>query len=167
MFPALQAGTLPPEHRNTFPSNENHIFQSATNISITSQSTSYFSFNSEGKGWLPTGVPITTNTQNRGACASQHRFSQLKVSHAKLKSAEMFCRLHLCWMRREAPSCRSASRSLPPCWLPRARCAAPTCTTLRSEKERFAPNEGESHTLVREVFALGSPSPHQCGCLSL
>lgn len=95
MFPALQAGTLPPKHRNTFPSNENHIFQSATNISITSESTSYFSFNSEGKGWLPTGVPLTTNTQNRGACASQHRFSELKVSLAKLKSAEMFCQLHL------------------------------------------------------------------------
>lgn len=167
MFPALQAGTLPPEHRNTFPSNENHIFPSATNISITSESTSCFSPNSEGKGWLPTGVPITTNTQNRAACASQHRFSELKVSHAKLESAETFCRLHLSLGETGGSELPVGVPVAAIALAPLTSCAAPARTPLRPETERSAPNEGESHTLVREVFALGSPSPHQCGCLSL
>lgn len=96
-FIPLQTRTLPPENRNIFLSDGIHIIQSATNISILSDSNaaSYFYFDLEGKGWLPTGVPAMIKTWNWGACVSEHYFFELKVSLTKLRSAETFCQLCL------------------------------------------------------------------------
>lgn len=97
VFIPPQTRTLPPENRNIFLSGEIRIIQSATNISIISDSNtvSYFYFNLERKGWLQTGDPAMIKTWNWGACVSEHYFFELIVSLTKLKSAEMFCQLHL------------------------------------------------------------------------